>query len=299
MERKKQYYTRITRRLLIAFFCLSILPIVSFAWIIKDAVEDTNIVKLQELATSTIEHRSEVISKFLQNRINLLSTLVAIYSQDDLFNQQRVEQLFLAINRSGDIVDLQVIDVSGIQHAYVGPYRDKVEGKRYNDAPWFMESLIQGVHVSDVFTGYRNTPHFVVAVTDSLKRYVLRATINSSMFNALLHSAQLGPRGDVFIVNRAGEQQTPGLLRKTGLSETEKKLVSFDQTMTSLVTRDDIYTTRWIDNGNWLLVLKANIDDSLGYLPASWKPHCTGGRGDISRSHGRSHLCQCYPGPQF
>lgn len=263
--RKKQYYNRITRRLLIAFFCLSILPIVSFAWIMKDSVEDTNVAKLQELATSTIEHRSEVISKFLQNKINLLSALIAIYSQDDLFNQQRVEQLFLAINRSGDIVDLQVIDVRGVQHAYVGPYRDQVEGKRYNDAPWFMETLIRGVHVSDVFTGYRNTPHFVVAVTDPLKRYVLRATINSSMFNSLLHSAQLGPRGDVFIVNRAGELQTPGLLRKTGLSETEKKLVSFDQTTTSLVTKDDIYTTRWIDKGDWLLILKANIDDSLTY----------------------------------
>lgn len=265
MERKKQYYSTITRRLLIAFFCLSILPIVSFAWIMKDVVEDTNIVKLQELATITIEHRSEVISKFLRNKINLLSALISIYSQDDLFNQQRVEQLFLAINKSGDIVDLQVIDTSGIQHAYVGPYRDKVKGKRYNDAPWFTETLISGVHVSDVFTGYRNTPHFVVAVTDSLKRYVLRATINSSMFNALLHSAQLGPHGDAFIVNRAGELQTPGLLGRSELSDTEKKLISFDQTMTSLVTKDDIYTTRWIDQGQWLLVLKANIEDSLGY----------------------------------
>jgi two-component system NtrC family sensor kinase len=265
MERKKQYYTTITRRLLIAFFCLSILPIVSFAWIMKDSVEETNIIKLQELTTSTIEHRTEVISQFLEDKINLLSLLVSIYPQDYLFNLQNVEKLFLAMNSGGDIVDLQVIDVSGNQHGYVGPYRDKIKGKTYSNAPWFMETLISGVHVSDVFTGYRDTPHFVVAVTDPLKTYVLRATINSSMFNSLLHSAQLGPNGDAFIVNRAGLMQTPGLLNRPELSEIEKQLISFDNITSSIVTEDNIYVTRWIDKGHWLLVLKANIGDSLGY----------------------------------
>lgn len=265
MERKKQYYNTITRRLLIAFFCLSILPITSFAWIMKNSVEETNIFKLQELAKSTIEHRAEVISRFLDDKINLLSSLENLFSQEYLFSQANVERIFLAINRTGDIVDLQVIDVAGNQHAYVGPYRTKVEGKNYNDAPWFTETLISGIHVSDVFSGYRNTPHFVVAVTNSLKSYVVRATINSSMFNALLHSAQLGPNGDVFIVNRKGELQTPGLLEKNTLSIEEKQLLSFDNISNSLVTGTDVYTTRWIHNGHWLLVLRANIKDSLGY----------------------------------
>jgi len=255
----------ITRRLLVAFFCLSILPILCFAWIMKDAVEETNIIKLQELATSTIEHRTEVISSFLKDKIGLLSMLVSLYPQDFFFTPENIEKLFLAMNSEGNIVDLQVIDVSGVQHAYVGPYRDKIKGKKYHDAPWFMETLISGVHVSDVFTGYRNTPHFVVAVTDPLKTYVLRATINSSMFNSLLHSAQLGPQGDVFIVNRLGELQTPSMHNKSQLSEAERRLISFENKTSSIITKTDIYSTRWIDTGNWLLVLKANISDSLGY----------------------------------
>jgi two-component system, NtrC family, sensor kinase len=265
MERKKHYYRWITRRLLIAFFCLSVVPIISFAWIMKDAVEETNVVKLNELATSTIEHRAEVISQFLEDKISMLSMLVSLYPEEFFFNPQNVEKLFLAMNSQGDIVDLQVIDVSGTQHAYVGPYRAKIEGKKYDDAPWFRETLISGVHVSDVFMGYRNTPHFVVAVTDPLKNYVLRATINSSIFNSLLHSAQFGPHGDAFIVNHAGELQTPSLLGKTALSETDKKLISFDNNSSSLVTATDIYTTRLIDKGHWLLILQANIPDSLDY----------------------------------
>lgn len=265
MERKKQYYQSITRRLLIAFFCLSVVPIVCFAWLMKDSVEETNVIKLNELATSTIDHRTEVISQFLKDKINMLSMLVSLYSEEFFFNPQNVEQLYLAMNSQGDIVDLQVIDVTGTQYAYVGPYRAKIEGKKYDDAPWFRQTLISGVHVSDVFMGFRNTPHFVVAVTDPLKHYVLRATINSSIFNSLLLSAQLGPNGDAFIVNHAGELQTPSLLGKTALSEIDKKLISFENKPSSLITATDIYATRWIDKGHWLLILKANIPDSLDY----------------------------------
>lgn len=265
MERKRKYYTDITRRLLIAFFCLSVVPILAFAWFMKDAVEDTNIIKLKELATSTIDHREEVISSFLNDKISLLSMLVQLYPDEFFFSQENVEQLFLAVGSRGDIVDLQVIDSDGTQHSYVGPYRVKIQGKNYHEASWFGETLISGVHVSHVFNGYRNVPHFVVAVTDPLKSFVLRATINSSIFNSLLHSAQLGPNSDAFIINRAGEFQTPSLLNHNNLSDFEKRLISFENKSETSVTDSDIYATRWIGNGHWLLVLKVNIEDSLGF----------------------------------
>ena len=223
MERKKNYYDTITKRLLIAFFCLSIVPIVCFAWIMKDAVEETNVIKLNELAISTIEHRTEVISQFLKDKISMLRMLVSLYSEEFFFDPQNVEKLFLAMNNQGDIVDLQVIDVTGTQHAYVGPYRAKIEGKKYDDAQWFRETLISGVHVSDVFTGYRNTPHFVVAVTDPLKNYVLRATINSTIFNSLLHSAQLGPQWRCLYCQPCGRIANPESARQNRSLGNRKK----------------------------------------------------------------------------
>jgi len=95
-----------------------------------------------------------VIAQFLKDKINMLNMLVSLYSEEFFSHKINVETLFLAMNSKGDIVDLQVIDVTGTQHAYVGPYRAKIAGKKYDDAPWFRETLISGVHVSDVFTGY-------------------------------------------------------------------------------------------------------------------------------------------------
>jgi two-component system NtrC family sensor kinase len=231
----------------------------------KDTVEETNIIKLKELATSTIEHREEVISRFLQEKINLLSMLTNVFTPEYFATPANVERLFFAMNPTGNIVDLQVIDASGKQQAYVGPYRSMIEGKMYQDALWFKETLLSGVHISDVFAGYRNTPHFVVAVTDPLKTYVLRATINSSIFNSLLHSAQLGPSGDAFIINHSGDFQTPSLQNAATLSDVEKSLISFKRDSESIVTDTDVYVTRSIGEGKWLLVLKARFTDSLDY----------------------------------
>jgi two-component system NtrC family sensor kinase len=264
MERKKKYYTTLTKRLLIIFFFLSVLPIASVGLGTKEKLEQNNIIKVKEIALSTIEHRAEVISSFLKDKTDLLRMLVSLYSEEYFFIPENLEKLFLAVSPKGDIVDLQVIDATGIQHAYVGPYHAMIEGKKYDAAPWFQETLISGVHISDVFTGFRNVPHFVVAVTDPLKKYVLRATINSSIFNSLLLSAQLSPGGDAFIVNRTGEFQTPSLQGHTSLTEEEKRLISFDSPKGSLVTASYVYTTRWIGDNRWLMIVKANIEDSLG-----------------------------------
>ena len=103
MERKKNYYDTITKRLLIAFFCLSIVPIVCFAWIMKDAVEETNVIKLNELAISTIEHRSEVISQFLRDKINMLRVLFSSIPKISFSIRKMWRKLFLAMNNGREI----------------------------------------------------------------------------------------------------------------------------------------------------------------------------------------------------
>ena len=265
MERKKHYYTSITRRLLIAFFCLSIVPIVGFAWIMKAYVEETNIVKLQELAKNTTEQRSEAIAIFLKDRISLLNTLVHLHSQEYFFDQKNLASLFLALDPDGEIVDLLVVDKQGQQRTYAGPYSEIITGKQYAEANWLKETLLQGIHVSDIFLGYRNVPHFVIAVTSPLKDFVLRATINSAMFNSLLHSARLGPHGDAFLVNKNGELQTPSLSDKNSHTSEMNQLLTYGKEQNTLITASNIFTSSWLNSNHWMLLLRAHIADSLGY----------------------------------
>ncbi|MGE4560868.1 MAG: hypothetical protein AB7E77_11760, partial [Desulfobulbus sp.] len=174
MADKQQHYRNLTKLLAAGFFICGIIPILIIATTSIYNSKQVAIKDLEVTASQVVQHRQDVINNFLKHQVDLLTTLISLYPREYLEDQQHLDQLFLAISASGGMVDLQLIDTSGRQMAYVGPYREQVIGKTYQDQPWFSEVLVRGVHVSDVFSGYRKIPHFVVALTDPLKRYVLR-----------------------------------------------------------------------------------------------------------------------------
>ena len=269
MQEKIKNYKKLRRLLSAGFFVSGIIPILIIATGSIYNFKELTISNIKETARQVVENRNDVINTFLQSQVNFLTTLINLYPLDYLKNQDNLKTLFLAINKEGkegEIVDLQLIDTNGTQQAYVGPYQEKVEGKNYKDSSWFNQVLVRGIYISDVFTGYRNYPHFVIALTDSLKSYVLRATVNSAIFNTLLHSAQIGPNGDAFILNSNGEFQTPRLQRAANLDPTELKMLKHHPDTEIILDDTYIYASKWLNGNMWLLVIKTQIADSLeGY----------------------------------
>ena len=122
---------------------------------------------LREEMTSQISRLTSIsrrfMDDFLQEQRAALTYVVKRESYEDLCDQQKLGRIFLDMKESfGGFVDLGVIDSEGNQRSYVGPY--DLEGKNYKQQEWFQEVCIRGVHVSDVFMGHRNLPHFVIAV---------------------------------------------------------------------------------------------------------------------------------------
>ena len=266
MQEKIKNYQTLRRFLAAGFFVSGIIPILIIAAGSIYNFKELSLKNIENTARQVVEHRNDVLNTFLQAQVNFLSTLINLYPIDYLKNRDNLKALFLAISREGkegEIVDLQLIDTSGAQLAYIGPYQEKVEGKHYKDSPWFSQVLVRGTHVSDVFTGYRDYPHFVIALTDPLKTYVLRATINSSIFNSLLYSAQIGPTGDAFILNSNGEFQTPSLQRATSLNPTEIKMLKHHPDTEVASDGTHLYASKWLNGNMWLLVVKTRITDNL------------------------------------
>jgi signal transduction histidine kinase len=80
------------------------------------------------------------------------------------------------------------------------------------EQPWFREVIVKGVYISEVFGGFRDIPHFVIAVKqdhDNSDFSILRATIDTDRFNALISALDLRPLSDAFLINRRGILQTP------------------------------------------------------------------------------------------
>ncbi len=264
MNKKAKYFVRLQKVLTSAFFILIIIPTLIITWVMTSSSRKEAIGKIEFSETQVVEHRKDVIGLYLKQQEELLGNLVRLFPREYLKEQKDLNDVFTAISKSGDIVDLHAIDSSGEQLAYVGPYRSIIAGKNYKDAPWFREVLVSGRHISDVFRGYRGIPHFVIAVTDPLKTIVLRATINSEIFNGLLHNAQIGPHGDAYILNLASEFQTPSLQGINKLEPWEKSLLEHHEGTKLAVINSYLYATTWMKDGQWLLVIKSRIEDSLG-----------------------------------
>lgn len=151
------------------------------------------------------------VSFFLAERKSALNFIDKDNSYAALSDPMRLTALLDNLKKGfGGFTDLGVIDAGGLQHCYVGPYH--LTGINYSDQDWFRDLLESGTHISEVFLGFRQQPHLVLAVKHDLPDgsfYVLRASIDTQKFNDLLAEVEVSGQGDVFLATREGILQTP------------------------------------------------------------------------------------------
>jgi signal transduction histidine kinase len=149
------------------------------------------------------------LESFLSEHLSALDMVVRERGFGQLRDSRRLREVLTNLQRAfGGFVDLGVLDDNGIQVSYAGPF--ELEGRSYSEYDWFSEVSTAHVYVSDVFMGYRNAPHFVIAVQDvaSDGPFVLRATIDTDVLNRLVTSLLVQPSWDAFLINRDGILQT-------------------------------------------------------------------------------------------
>lgn len=160
-----------------------------------------------------VSNTRRTIFYFFDERRSALDFIVKESSFESLNRLGALEEILKNLKNSfGGFTDLGLIDPLGRQRSYVGPF--KLEGKDYSDQNWYREVLKNGVYISDVFLGFRNVPHIVIALKRSHSNglcYVLRATLDIRKVDDILSDVEVAGRGDAFIINRQGILQTPSL----------------------------------------------------------------------------------------
>ncbi|MFH0727973.1 MAG: ATP-binding protein [Pseudomonadota bacterium] len=190
---------------------VAILPLIALALVdynvTQHSVESEILLRTSRLASNT----RRAISFFLIERKAAIDFIVKNHTLSTLNSPERLIQILHDLKTSfGGFSDLGVIDASGRQNTYVGPYN--LVGKDYSGQPWFQEVRERGVYISDVFKGYRNVPHMVIAIRSEVKAgtfHILRASLDIESFNDLLGELELSGQGDAFVLNHEGVIQTP------------------------------------------------------------------------------------------
>jgi len=271
---KKNHYGSIRKMIL---SCMILVPFIPLALILgigytyfTNALKDTTIARMRRIVG---DHKL-MIETFLQERKTDLEFLANSYSYDELSQPEVLKNTFDHLQiESNAFIDLGIFNEEGIHVAYNGPYA--LTGKKYSDENWFMAVIKNGYYISDVFMGFRQVPHFIIAVlkTDKDRKWVIRATIDPYMFNNIVKKVRMGKTGECYLLNSKGifqtEQRSGGERLQTdpdyGL------YADFHEGIRAFIGKDEregtyLYATVWMNDNHWILVARQEKADAFSAL---------------------------------
>src|SRR5208283_2910991 len=226
--------------------------------------------KIMEDMKTLAENRSSSIDLFLDERISQLTSLAHTIPLEKLRDEAYLEKVFNIIQaRSRSFLDLGIIDQEGSHLAYVGPYYAIMKSANYKDEDWFQAVMSTGVYVSDVFLGFRKSPHFIIAVVvrEGSQSWILRATIDADIIENIVRAAWVGKMGDAFIIDGNDILQTKprfggAVLQPAPAPDFSKASVS--QAEEIAVHGDEgLFAVGIIKLKKWVLVIREDPRDQL------------------------------------
>jgi two-component system, NtrC family, sensor kinase len=273
--RSPSKHTSVKNMLLGSMILLPTLPLVLILSIgfyyFTDSVENSTTESMKRIITD----HGLMIDRFLEERQGDLELVLNMHSFEELRRPDRLEKIYSLLQQhSPAFADLGIFDEQGLHIAYVGPY-PLLAGRIYKDAEWFQMVMNQRTYISDVFLGFRQEPHFIIAIArqEGERRWVLRATIDSRFFNDLVKKVHFGTTGEAYLINEKGVLQTD---RRSGGDLMDHTpdwhlIPPGDGTVQSFIARDGSgvqyqYSLLELKDGKWRLILRREVAEAFTAL---------------------------------
>ena len=266
---------RVKRNILTNMIVIPLVPLflavgISFYYF-TTALENSSTHSLKRIVG---DHR-DMIESFLMERKSDLEMMTHLFDFETINRTQVIEDMFEILkSKSGAFVDLGLFDSRGIHVRYSGQY--PLTGKRYSEEFWFREVMEKGHYISDVFLGYRNVPHFIIAVKkgEGESAWVLRATIDTLFFDRMVSSVRIGRSGEAYILNKKGIAQTGRRSGGIDVMEEDSEFSAFpssDNAIRTFLKSDPqglkfLYATTWLKDQEWLLVVRQEKKDAFRFF---------------------------------
>ncbi|MGC8719112.1 MAG: ATP-binding protein [Thermodesulforhabdaceae bacterium] len=255
-------------KITVVIICFSLIPLVTLGASLYNHFAASYTTRVLDALRSSIEERRRAIDFFFEERVSQLLSVAHVHTFEQITRPGYLDELFSVIqSRSRYYIDIGVIDQDGNHVVYVGPYN--LKGFNYRETEWFQAVSMQGVYISDVFLGFRRVPHFIIAVMkrEGERFWILRATINTELFESLVLAARRGRYDDAFLINEKKEYQTnPQVIGKTSeLSlPIESEFFHGTKVMETVVNnRRAAVGAAWLENKKWLLVVVDDLEQEL------------------------------------
>jgi signal transduction histidine kinase len=181
------------------------------------------------------------ITFFLEERLDALRFTINEIGYDLLTDPDHLEEILRNMKLGfGGLTDLSVINHTGKQLAYAGPY--SLEGRDYSNQRWFIECQQHNLYVSEIFRGYRDVPHIIIAAKSFRQNgsfFIIRATLDTERLIRTLQSYETGAHARIFLINRSGFIQTPTKQHGEIFQKMPLPVPSFSERTRVMIAKDD------------------------------------------------------------
>jgi two-component system NtrC family sensor kinase len=268
-------YKKLFRRFVWLTILCSLVPLLLVGWGINLHYTRFARERMLNFFQTQVEYHRRIIEMFLKEHSSKLQILAETHTRDFLVQPQNLRAAFELMNQDAPtITDLGVIDAQGRHLAYVGPY--DLLSRNYAREHWFANVMEKGIYISDMFMGFRKEPHFIIAVTHSNgdERWILRATIHTEAFRALVENVRIGKTGQAYLLNDEGVFQTSPRVSGAIMEKSAYPMEPYREGI-DLRTLDGLKDSQgrerprqiacqtWLKNPRWLLVVKQDYDEAF------------------------------------
>jgi two-component system NtrC family sensor kinase len=268
-------YSRLFWRFVWLTILCSLVPLLLVGWGINLHYSQFARERMLNFFQTQVEDHRQDIERFLREHTSKLQLIAGTYNLEQLIKPEALETVFKLLNQdTPTLTDLGVIAEHGYHLAYVGPY--DLWSRNYSKEFWFTQVMQKGIHISDMFMGFRREPHFIIAVVhrSTEKNWILRATINTEAFRSLVENVRIGKTGQVYLLNAEGVFQTSPRVSGAIMEKSTYPMGPYHEgpqirTLDGLKDSQgeerprQIACQAWLKNPSWLLVAKQDYDEAF------------------------------------
>jgi len=275
-----QPYNKLSRNLALGVIAVSIIPLVLVGVLVFVQFSSIYTEKIYAHLGVVVDKHRESIDAFLAGKQYEVLYLDKAFTFEQLTTPAFLERTLKDIQQQyGRVfVDLGVIDASGRQIAYAGPF-DQL-GADYSGESWYADSRDDKIAISDVFLGLHRAPHLIVAVNnaDGLRTWTLKATIDFLAFGNQVENIRIGDTGHAYIVNAQGAFQTRAPSAEAqALTMVSSRTVQRPHASPGVLIErslgsdgeDYIVVSAALTGADWRLVFQQEASDALAELAAA------------------------------
>jgi two-component system NtrC family sensor kinase len=272
---KEEHYSRLYRKFVLLTLISSLVPLLLVGWGIYIYYSNFSRDRMQVYFQGQVESHRRIIELFLSERTHDLQLVGQTHSLNFLEKESNLRQIFGVLNRQGQyFTDLGVIGGNGKHMAYIGPYH--LMDKDYSQTFWFKELMKKGIFISDMFLGFRNDPHFIIALLgfEGERPWILRASINTEYLRSLVENVKIGHTGEAYLLNQTGIFQTSPrssgrIMGKSSLSvgqfkgDSGVRTMGMDGGQAGWFSPHQIVAYAWLKDPHWLLIVRQDYSEAF------------------------------------